>query len=148
MIKVPETPPPQLVGRCAVSNREDELLLVKREDSAAHNAGLWEFPGGKVEIGEIIDQATLREVGEETGLEAYLTSNFVWVDRRMITDGVLAGSMYLMLCAAGRIARGELKLSREHTDSAWESYDAALGYELSPETRKAAVMLGELALLG
>lgn len=147
MIKAYELSPTLPVGRCAVRNPNDELLLIKRELSADHNAGLWEFAGGKIDIGEIVGQATIREVREETGLDVDLTSDFVLVDNRVISDGELAGSVYMMFCAAGKAIGGKLKLSKEHTDSEWEAFDAAMGYELTPETRKAAIMLGELALI-
>jgi len=44
-------------------------LLLSRRREGTHLAGLWEFPGGKVEPGESIDQALRREIHEETGLE-------------------------------------------------------------------------------
>ena len=47
---------------------EDEVLLAQRQADQSF-AGLWEFPGGKVEAGESIEAALKREVFEETGLE-------------------------------------------------------------------------------
>ncbi|HEY85844.1 MAG TPA: NUDIX hydrolase [Chloroflexi bacterium] len=42
------------------------VLLVKRE--TAPSKGLWAIPGGKIELGETMDQAVEREILEETGL--------------------------------------------------------------------------------
>jgi len=48
----------------------DAGFLVARRVEGSHLAGLWEFPGGKVEPGEAPDDAARRELTEETGLEA------------------------------------------------------------------------------
>ena len=46
------------------------LTLVARRGAGSHLAGLWEFPGGKVEPGETPEAAARRELLEETGLVA------------------------------------------------------------------------------
>jgi 8-oxo-dGTP diphosphatase len=48
--------------------RGDRLLLVRR--GRAPSAGLYAFPGGRVEPGETDEQAVVRELAEETGLAA------------------------------------------------------------------------------
>ena len=45
------------------------LWLMHRRPEGKHHAGLWEFPGGKVEPGETPAQAAVREIGEELGIE-------------------------------------------------------------------------------
>lgn len=50
-------------GGC-IFNEKGEVLLQRRGDF-----GKWGFPGGAVELGETPEQATIREVKEETGLE-------------------------------------------------------------------------------
>ncbi|MBX7526541.1 (deoxy)nucleoside triphosphate pyrophosphohydrolase [Qipengyuania vesicularis] len=42
--------------------------LMHRRPEEKHHGGLWEFPGGKVEIGENPPQALIREIGEELGI--------------------------------------------------------------------------------
>ncbi|SFE65729.1 NUDIX hydrolase [Roseivivax sediminis] len=50
----------------AVVIRESRTLLVRRRNKP--DAGLWGFPGGKLEPGESVEDAAVRELQEETGL--------------------------------------------------------------------------------
>ncbi|TDU81091.1 8-oxo-dGTP diphosphatase [Prosthecobacter fusiformis] len=59
-------PPVDVV--CAVIRRGDLILLAKRPPGK-RLAGMWEFPGGKVDPGETPDQALHREIMEELGCE-------------------------------------------------------------------------------
>jgi 8-oxo-dGTP diphosphatase len=52
----------------AVVIREDRALLVRRANPP--DAGLWGFPGGKIEFGETVREAAIRELLEETGVQA------------------------------------------------------------------------------
>jgi 8-oxo-dGTP diphosphatase len=66
----------------AVAVRVDQLLLVRRGRGPA--AGEWSVPGGRVEPGETLHAAVVREVLEETGLEVVVDRFLGWVER--ITD--------------------------------------------------------------
>ncbi|WP_303291492.1 Nudix family hydrolase [Marinobacter sp. SS5-14b] len=57
----------------AVIIREGRVLIARRPDHV-HQGGLLEFPGGKVEPDETVQQALVREVAEETGLRVPLQS--------------------------------------------------------------------------
>ncbi|MFN3585994.1 MAG: Nudix family hydrolase [Moraxellaceae bacterium] len=48
--------------------RRDGRILIARRPSHLHMGGLWEFPGGKVEPGEPVEAALLRELDEELGI--------------------------------------------------------------------------------
>ena len=52
----------------------DGRVLIARRPVHAHQGGLLEFPGGKVEQGETVQQALVREIAEETGLRVPLDS--------------------------------------------------------------------------
>ena len=52
--------------------REDQVLLIRRANPPYQ--GCWSIPGGKVEFGETLHQAGLREVYEETGITAQVES--------------------------------------------------------------------------
>lgn len=47
----------------------DGRVLLQRRAAGRHMAGLWEFPGGKIDAGELPEQALVRELREELGIE-------------------------------------------------------------------------------
>lgn len=55
--------PPRKVA-VGILRRGDRFLVARREPDA-HQGGLWEFPGGRVEAGETLEAALRREVAEE-----------------------------------------------------------------------------------
>jgi len=57
-----------LVAACALVDADGRVLITERPEGKAL-AGLWEFPGGKVEIGETPEQTVVRELEEELGIE-------------------------------------------------------------------------------
>ena len=61
-------PPVVYVGAVALIDADDRVLLARRPEGKAM-AGLWEFPGGKVEPGEPARIAVAREMAEELGVE-------------------------------------------------------------------------------
>jgi 8-oxo-dGTP diphosphatase len=71
------SPRPELcVG--AVLVHDGALLLVRRGHGPA--AGVWSVPGGRVEHGETVAEAVVREVAEETGLECICGELLGWVE--------------------------------------------------------------------
>lgn len=68
------TPPPVSIA-IAVVEYKGKFLIGQRPEGVAL-AGLWEFPGGKVEAGESPGQAAARECLEETGLEVEVGSAY------------------------------------------------------------------------
>ena len=59
-----------LVSAVALIDVDGRVLLAQRPEGKAM-AGLWEFPGGKVEAGETPEAALVRELHEELGIETW-----------------------------------------------------------------------------
>ncbi|MGR3363587.1 MAG: 8-oxo-dGTP diphosphatase MutT [Maritimibacter harenae] len=59
-----------LVSAVALVDRDGRILLAQRPEGKSM-AGLWEFPGGKVEPGETPEAALIRELHEELGIDTW-----------------------------------------------------------------------------
>jgi len=57
-----------LIALLALVNEKNEVLISLRKDKKEYD-GYWEYPGGKVEEGETIEQGIIREIKEEINLE-------------------------------------------------------------------------------
>lgn len=66
-------------------------ILITRRAKHAHQGGLWEFPGGKLEAGEPVRQALARELAEEVGIQVQAASPLIRInhdygDRHVLLD--------------------------------------------------------------
>jgi 8-oxo-dGTP diphosphatase len=90
-----------LVAAFVFIRKEGTILLVKQD----YGKQYWSLPGGVMEAGESIDQAAIREVKEETGLDIRLG--------RLIGVYSKPGEGALALTFEGYIEGGELKADHE-----------------------------------
>ena len=72
---------PYVVVAAAILQRKGQILLTRRRLDA-HQGGLWEFPGGKLEMGETLEQCLRRELKEEIDIEVCDVQAFSTVRHR------------------------------------------------------------------
>jgi 8-oxo-dGTP diphosphatase len=97
--------------------RDDRVLIVRRARPPAH--GLYTLPGGGVELGETLEEAVVREVREETGLEVEPMALAGY--RQAITRdtaGVIERH-FVILPFAARWVAGEVSLNGELSEARW-----------------------------
>jgi len=107
----------------------DGRVLVARRGPGLHLAGLWEFPGGKVEPGEAPVDAARRELREETGLDADALEPLVIC----VHDYAEAPLRFHVFLA--REPRGEVSLDGDR-GFAWIEPDELAGYEMPEANRQ------------
>jgi 8-oxo-dGTP diphosphatase len=69
-----------------IFNDKGELFLAKRSQNCKNERGHWETPGGSVEFGETLKQATKREILEEYGIQIELIEQFPAADHLIPTE--------------------------------------------------------------
>ncbi len=108
---------PQLAVSAAIF-RDGKVLLVRRARSPAK--GFYSLPGGRVEFGESLHSALLREIDEETGLGIEIVGLAGWREVLPSTGG---SGHYLIMSFAARWMAREPLLNDELDDFRWISPD-------------------------
>lgn len=126
----------------AVIKQDGMVFGVKRSKNDKHNPGLWEFSGGKLDPGQTVEDALVRETLEETGYLVERRGHMLYVEGRVLTDrpGKYYGLPYVVLASLVVVVGGTHRLSAEHDDGAWFTYAEFMGLSLTPESQKAAIL--------
>jgi 8-oxo-dGTP diphosphatase len=132
------TKPIVLVAACALVDVDGRVLLAQRP-AGKPLAGLWEFPGGKVEAGETPEQCLIRELNEELGIQVAQAclAPFVFASHGYESFHLL---MPLFLC---RRWEG-LVTAREHEALAWVKPAQFDRYPMPPADAPIAAWLRDL----
>ncbi len=128
------------VGRpvpCAgvVCVRGGQVLLIRR--GKAPLKGEWSLPGGRMELGEGAAQAALRELKEETGVEAELLG---LID---VVDHFHAGGQTVLIDYAARWTGGEPVAGDDATEARFVAFAEAMGLVGWDETRRVIALAFE-----
>jgi len=112
----PETP---LVGVGAVILHQGSVVLVKRKFPPL--AGEWSIPGGRLEIGETLREAVVREAREETRLTVDPVELLGVYDRLMRDEGGRILYHYVLIDFLCQRSTGELQAGGDANDARWFS---------------------------
>lgn len=127
-----------LVAACVLIDADGRVLIARRPEGRAM-AGLWEFPGGKLEAGESPEDALIRELHEELGVD---------ISRACLAPFVFASHAYerfhllmpLFLC---RRWQG-IPTPREGQTIRWVRAEELADYQMLPADRPLLPMLRDL----
>lgn len=72
-------PPHKIIGVAVIWNQHQQILIDRRLPQGVMG-GLWEFPGGKIEPGETIEECIEREIKEELGIEIAVGEHLITID--------------------------------------------------------------------
>jgi len=110
---------------CAIIENPTGEVLVCQRGSGRKLAGLWEFPGGKIEPGEMAEQALMREIQEELHVEIVVLRVLSAVDWEYDE-----GSLQLLPYVC-RIHKGEPQ-ALEHAQLRWCAVDEFPALDWAP----------------
>ncbi len=130
MVREPRGP---VVGVSVALWHDGKVLLVRR--ARPPHAGLWSFPGGKVEHGETLAVAALRELGEETGLSARIGEVIATLDVIEPPGSTPAAERYhfVLVVLDASAPMGMLVASDDAAEAGWFSLDQAEALHVTPE---------------
>ena len=100
----------------AIAVHDERLLLIRRGTGPA--AGDWSVPGGRVEGGETLAEAVVRDLAEETGVEGVCDRLVGWVER------IDADHHFVILDFAVTVLEpGELQAGGDAAEAEWVPLD-------------------------
>lgn len=130
-----------LVAACALVDMDGRVLIAQRPEGK-NLAGLWEFPGGKVEPGETPEVSLIRELKEELGIDvtAACLAPFTFASHTYGGEGDSDPWHLFMPLYICRRWSGTVE-AREHADLAWVRPNRMRDYEMPPADVPLVAML-------
>jgi 8-oxo-dGTP diphosphatase len=125
------------VGAVITDEKKRVLLVKHRPERGGFWQGKWICPGGKLEVGETIEDGIRREVKEETGLDIKLTTPLIPFERIVESDG-RAELHVIYIDYLAEKAGGEVRPASDVGEARWIPLNGIPGVwdELHEDTRK------------
>ncbi|MEO8893926.1 MAG: 8-oxo-dGTP diphosphatase MutT [Coleofasciculaceae cyanobacterium] len=79
MLETSNPLPHKIIGVGVIWNQHKQILIDKRRPEGLLG-GLWEFPGGKIEAGETVEECIKREIQEELGIEVEVGDRVITIN--------------------------------------------------------------------
>ena len=128
---------------------DGKILILQRNSNEDVYPNMWELPSGKREPLESSNDSLTREIKEETGIDVEVIMPVSTFDYQVDKPEEIRDSTQINFIVTPK-SGSEIKLSKEHQNSAWITEDEADNYELSEETknvvRKAFLVVKKLDL--
>jgi ADP-ribose pyrophosphatase len=121
-----------------IEDGEGRILLVKHvEERGGFWKGKWICPGGKLELGETIEEGIVREVREETNLEIKLRVPLIPFDR-VVKEGKETNLHVIYIDYLAEVVGGELKPASDVGQAIWVPKEEvpAIWAELHDDTKR------------
>lgn len=129
-----EYPGRPIIGIGIVVLRPDAVLLVRRGSAPAQ--GQWSLPGGAQELGETVEEATRRELREETGLTVGPLTLIAHVDSIHHDPDGRVRFHYTILDFAAVWIGGDAVAGDDVSALVWAPFDALADHALWPEAMR------------
>ena len=122
-----------VVGVGAIILKDGKILLEKRLNTPGK--GKWSVPGGLVELGETVDQAIIREVKEETGLNVANPRLIDIVDHIELDEDSKIKYHFIIIDYLASITGGIPKAASDAEDLKWIAFSEVQAYDLTSSFR-------------
>lgn len=109
------------VVAAVIENANGKILIAKRPQHV-HQGGLWEFPGGKVEVGESLEEALFRELSEELNIQMSQTQPVIQI-RHQYPDKTIFLNVKRVTAFTGTAIGNEGQLIKWIDKSALANFD-------------------------
>mgnify|MGYP002072101269 CR=1 FL=1 len=117
------------IAKAILTDGDGNILLLKRSTSDVRRPNQWDFPGGHVDDGEQPAEAVIREIKEESGLEATMkrlvfakTEVVIWEEDALHKHKTNATWQYFICFTKDK----NVVVSHEHSEYRWVSLSEAL----------------------
>ena len=129
-----EYPTKPIIGIGAVIICNGKILLVKRGSEPGKNK--WSIPGGLVELGETVQETTVREVKEETNLDVQVRSLIDVVDNLELDEKGRLHYHFVILDFLVHLKRGSLRAGSDVLNVRWVPLSDVEEYDLTKTFRE------------
>jgi ADP-ribose pyrophosphatase YjhB (NUDIX family) len=114
--------------------KDGKVLLVRRGNEPGR--GKWSLPGGRIRFGERSEEAALREMREETGLEVRLRRVVDVVDVFWRSEMGELLEHFVIVDFEAEVIGGELRPADDALDARWFSPEELKGLEMTESTKR------------